>query len=84
MAFSCFLEKHRYLCHCEGWVLFPARSNPLPISEIALSGLYTAKEHAYSTLLATTRPFFDAITFKAPEGGVTSGAFAFSVLPPNQ
>jgi hypothetical protein len=49
-------------------MLFPARSNPLCGWEIASSGLdtctcsrckCTAKEHAYSTLLATTLPILE-------------------------
>jgi len=54
------IEKTNIICRCEGWVLFLARTNPLRGLEIAYpagtmsSCLDVAKEHAYSTLLATT------------------------------
>lgn len=42
MAFSRIVsrivDKTRFLCRCEGWVLFPARSNLLHGQKIASSG----------------------------------------------
>jgi hypothetical protein len=38
MAFSRIVDKTHIMCLCEGWMLFPARSNLLHGQEIASSG----------------------------------------------
>jgi len=49
MASLAMIEKHNLLCHCEGWMFFPARSNPPACKEIA--------SLAEERLLATTFVF---------------------------
>jgi hypothetical protein len=38
MAFSRMIDKSRFSCRCEGWMLLPARSNLLAGEETASSG----------------------------------------------